>query len=372
MKLIKQLLMIGLLGLLSPYTNATVFGINYHPKTGDDINKVVAAYKNNGFKHVRIDVWKDANSLAIIQAFKNNSIDVTAIVHTTWAGNIYNNGLTNPATYCPGVGGKTSAQYTQSYSEATLIVNALKQYVNVFELENEVSLWAATSPTFTATSAYNVTNLPVNPYSQNQCMQTMSDVLMAISDAIKTNGTNSSGVVPRVILGTASNEGILAFLNYMKSRSVVFDIVGYHAYHPASDPSLVSNSWYDGGNGGGEIGQLKTLGKPIHYNEFNCGEIYNANYDNTNGSTSMNACISNIQTRFAQVMTEKASIEIIDFYELADEPENSGAEARFGLYFTKVQPNNFSSPKSILGAITNLISDDDNYITLPNGAVIPF
>lgn len=314
-----------------------VFGSGYHD-LGENPVTLANTLKANGLKHLRIDIdWTGCGAglvvkqrtKDIVSALTANGIEVEAIIDTHGAEYLHG---AAPDPSC--VVNSTNYQ-THAYAEAKNQVDALKVWVRDFEMENEVGLYPAINPEnrpiavrppapFTRAADYNV-----------PAAQSMAAVLRGISQAISDSSTTT--VPLRSILGATDNgsSGLLLFMQQVP-QSVVFDIVGLHTYPRLGDTPRVTDPWY-GTNPLGFIGLFRQFNKPIHVNEFNCGETYDA-YVNEVGSQTMNACLASINRHLPGLVAASDIIERIDFYEIADEPAKcpgtSNPECRFGLTFS--------------------------------------
>jgi hypothetical protein len=106
-------------------------------------------------------------------------------------------------------------------------------------------------------------------------------------------------------------------------------VTGYHIYPHYGDASLLSDPWY---GTGGPLAQLAAFGKPVHINEFNCGEIYDSDYGNQPGDAKTETCLKSLARHLKELRTQKiANIEVLHLYELFDEPAKAPPENRFGL-----------------------------------------
>ncbi|WP_424195368.1 hypothetical protein ACMYR3_05735 [Ampullimonas aquatilis] len=399
MKLIKQFLTIGMLGLLSLQANAMTFGFSYHPQ-GESALDVANFLKSKGSTHIRLDINKsDFNNFTnFVKVLNQNGILVTAVINTDTAWkvkkqfNMQISGVPHPVNYTTPCPGDNKDVQDNAYDDAYNQINGLKDYVQYFEMENEITLYKDLTDTIftmykvqppggaTAASFYS------NPSNFGSvCADTMAAVLRGITTAMSTVKQNPNYSNLKTILGITSS-GDTGFLAYMLNTKLIpFDIVGGHIYPKLNDSSLNNDPWF-GPNG--YIGLLKTFGKKIHINEFNCGEIYGDSplpFINTNGSTSMNQCSLSLQKHLPEILSQDNYIEVLDAFEIKDEPTacltpgdtgRNGAECRFGYLFNNGTVLN--SPKQILTDYTNAITtyknskDDTMFITLPNGAVITF
>ena len=139
----------------------------------------------------------------------------------------------------------------------------------------------------------------------------------------------------RIILGTTDRS--FGFLAFMEQQNVTFDVVGYHIYPWEPHPALDADPWF---GSGGPLGQLAKFGRPVHVNEFNCGEIYSGapeypndpSYENEAGKPVTEACLRSIAKHLTEIATQSvAHVESVHLYEMWDEPSKAVPENRFGL-----------------------------------------
>jgi hypothetical protein len=99
------------------------------------------------------------------------------------------------------------------------------------------------------------------------------------------------------------------------------------------DDSLLTDTWY---GAGGMLSQLAKFSRPVHINEFNCGEIYTIDYENQEGSPKTETCLKSLAKHLKELRSQTtANIETIHFYEMFDEPHKAGPENKFGLLYDK-------------------------------------
>lgn len=313
---------------------ALTIGMGWHPQ-GEDPQAVAVLLKNSGFRHLRFDISSanyhtpTAQSITLAQKMQANGVAMTGIIHTRVAVNVSQG-------YCPG---DISALEAQGYSDAYAQADGLKNYIQLFELENEVNLYpnvrnGGKSP-FTNPALYNTA-----------CGNSMAAVLRGMSRAVR-DVASTSGKSLRIILG-ATSDGSTGFLTFMQQKGVAFDIVGFHVYPRVNQALLTTDPWF-GPNGA--VGLLSGFGKPIHINEFNCGETYDNGFTNVAGSSSMNACVQSIDKQLSALLNSSANIEVIDMFQLIDQRSTSvcatgnpfsgssaDAECRFGMRYDMANP----------------------------------
>ncbi len=215
-----------------------------------------------------------------------------------------------------------------AYGQTVTMVQRIMDIVQDFELLNEVSLRADTAlqvPPYKGT--------PASGYAGKTCYNTLAAVLRGMSRAI-VDQRNASGLPLRIILGAVSND--FGFLDFMQQQGVTFDIVGYHAYPWQKHALLTEDPWY---GAGGALGQLARFNKPVRINEFNCGEIYSATYDNSADKALTATCLASIQKHLKNLLTQTVvKLESIHAYEITDRPAQVAPENRFGLMYDLDRP----------------------------------
>lgn len=303
-----------------------------------DLNTLMAKFKAQGLKHVRVDVNLAAdtdstivtNFQAALTAATAQGIELKPIIQVPFAwGDRTDNGQ-YPA-------GNAAALYSQGYNRTYNFVRQFATKVRDWEMGNELNLLvkdASGSPLFgrgTTAAEFDVS-----------IMHDWAYVLRGISDAIDTINAEQS-VSLRRVLGTTSS--MFGFIDYMRSHCVKVDVVGYHYYeHAGVDPY---HYWLAAGGTFDLFAKMASYNVPIFVNEMNCAEIYDSNFVNTGTSTTMQTCSSNFATMLHTFANQtEAPIEIIQAYEFFDEPTKSGAEARFGMMF------DINTPKPLLAALS--------------------
>jgi hypothetical protein len=154
-----------------------------------------------------------------------------------------------------------------------------------------------------------------------------------MSRAIR-DARQSSGLPLRAILGLAGRD--FGFLSFMQEQGVLFDVIAFHPYQEFAQDSLLHDPWW---GPGGPYAQLAKFGKPVHVNEFNCGEIYRAAYENQPGQPLTEQCMQALKKHLADLVNQRSvKIESVHFYELLDEPEKGRPEGQFGLMYDLQRP----------------------------------
>jgi hypothetical protein len=214
-----------------------------------------------------------------------------------------------------------------SYNQAFQMVAATKDIAHDYEILNEIQLREDVS----GQVAWNSQGSSTSGYDNSPCAHTLAAVARGISRAVHAQGQ-------RVILGAVGRDW--GFLKFMGQQGVTWDVTGYHIYPHADAPSLLSDSWY---GAGGPLAQLAAFGKPLTINEFNCGEIYDADYENQAGRPVTETCLKSITRHLTELRNQKlVKLESVIAYELLDEPGKAAPENRFGLMST------LGSPKTAL------------------------
>ena len=235
--------------------------------------------------------------------------------------------------------GDSTALYNQGYRRVNDFVSVFAKDVRDWELQNEVNLLALDS----SGNRLFGKGWTASEFSSLPVMTNFASLLKGMSDAIDNINT-SQGTKLRRIVGTTST--MFGYLDFVKASGVKIDIVGYHYYERLGvDPN---NYWGGVRPTFNLFEKLGSYGVPVHVNEINCGEIYDASYTNVAGSSSMEACRQNIDYLLNTFTAQtKANIENLIVYELLDQPSQVGAESRFGILF------NLSSEKPMATVVAS-------------------
>ena len=217
----------------------------------------------------------------------------------------------------------------KAYEDAVEGVEKMKDLVHDFELLNEVQHRAEVR----AETDYNNIGLSSAPYHGKPCTEALAAGLRGMSRAIRDVRTRS-GLPLRAILGLAGRD--FGFLKYMQEKGVLFDVIGFHAYQEHVNASLLTDPWW---GPGGPYVQLAKFGKPVHFNEFNCGEVYRPAYENRAGGALTEACLKSFARHLREMLSQTiVKIESVHVYELLDEPEKGRPEGEFGLMYDLDKP----------------------------------
>jgi len=241
-----------------------------------------------------------------------------------------------------------SAVETSSYNQTSQMVTAMKDIVHDFEVFNEAQLFQW----FTNEVPWNSAGTSTTPYQGKPCVASVMAATRGAARAIRDQGQ-------RAIVGVIGKD--FGWLYFLQQNNVVWDVTGYHIYPHYGDASLASDPWF-GTNG--PLYQLSLLGKAITINEFNCGEIYDSDYENTAGQPKTEACLSSVNKHLMEIRNWSGSqpIQSVVTYEFLDEPSKAAPENRFGLLYT------ITNPKIELYLVTayaggNLTSTEQSTIT---------
>lgn len=220
--------------------------------------------------------------------------------------------------------GDSTALYNQGYRRTLEFVSDFAADVKVWELQNEVNLQARDA----AGNIMFGKGWKASEFSSQQIMRNYASLLKGMSDAIdRVNQTQT--VKLRRIVGTTST--MFGYIDFIKSQGVKVDILGYHYYERwGVDPY----NYWGGVNPTYNLFQkLASYGVPVHVNEINCAEIYDA-FVNVTGSSTMNRCAQNLESLLKTFTSQRvANIEMLSVYELLDQPNQTGPESRFGILY---------------------------------------
>lgn len=289
------------------------WGVNVHQPTSQwaRLPDVLAP---RGIKHIRMGLW--GNDLSYVQQLRtlasslaSRQIHTSAIIFDSYA-----NGY--PAAQVCNADLATVEQ--NAYNEAKLAVTRTEDLIHDYELLNEVSLYPNIQ--VAGTTGQSASDF------DTACGRLQAANLRGMARAV-ADERSRTGLPLRVILGTVNRH--FGFYKFMQAQGVNFDVSGYHIYPWEGHRPLDQDPWF---GAGGPIGQLALFGKPIQINEFNCGEIYGASYENQAGQPQTEACLRSVSKHLQEVVNQTvANIESVYFYELTDEPAKAAPENRFGL-----------------------------------------
>lgn len=367
------------------------WGVNIHEGIEDldkdgivdvDAEMLAEIMKSRHLTTARMDLWandknylKKFNSVVKTLASNNSGITVQAVLF-----NRYSKGQKiwlNPKPIDPDKLDLTAIE-NDSYMQTMPVILATEGLVHDYELQNEVSLYDdIRSPGTDGRNERDFDTAWARVHAAN---------LHGMARAI--NERKKMGVSLRIILGTTDRS--FGFLQYMKDVAKVdFDVVGYHIYPWYSHELLNEDSSFFGD--GGPLGQLAKFGKPIHINEFNCGETYSGHeegkggknqepqskdYENKAGEEVTEACLSSIAKHLKGLVNytiaakqklanqpndpSVAVVESVHFYEMFDEPTKAPPEDRFGLMYHPAEPKVHLSLASAFsgGALSQTEIDD--------------
>ncbi|WP_427913692.1 hypothetical protein ACPWT1_01605 [Ramlibacter sp. MMS24-I3-19] len=209
-----------------------------------------------------------------------------------------------------------SAVYTDAYNQTYSMVAGVKDIAHQFEILNEIQL----RPDVGGQVSWNDQGASTAAYQASSCASTLASVAKGMADAIHAQGQQA-------ILGVVGRDW--GFLTYMQQKGVTWDITGFHNYPHYDDNLLSMDPWY-GTNG--PLYQLALFGKPVTINEFNCGEIYDSNFENAAGQPDTETCFKSINRHLADLATQtRVKLDSVVAYELTDEPAKAAPENHFGL-----------------------------------------
>jgi hypothetical protein len=233
--------------------------------------------------------------------------------------------------------GDRAALYQQGYTRTYNFVMNFKNDLNDWEMGNELNLLAVDAggkKLFGHGWSAAEFDTPV--------MNDWAAVLKGMSDAIEKINKDH-GLHLRRTLNTTST--MFGFLDFMASKGVGFDVISYHYYeHLGTNPH---QAW---GGSRAAFDLFKTLAsyhRPVVFNEVNCSEIYQSDYENEAGKPKTEACYKSLYATLAYLRDQKdLNIESVCVYELLDEPSKKPPENRFGLMY------NLNTPKVPLYILT--------------------
>lgn len=221
--------------------------------------------------------------------------------------------------------GDEAALYTSAYNRTYKFVSEFKNDLPDWELGNEINLDIVDQ---NGKRLYGKGKTAVE--FDVPLMNEWAAVLRGMSDAIdKVNAEN--GLHLRRVLNTTST--MFGFLDFMLSKGVGFEVISYHYYeHFGVNP----HHYYGNKNEGGFdlFKKLAEYKRPVVFNELNCAEIYDHDYENEVGKPVTETCFKNLYVTLKYFNEQKdLKVESVDIYELLDEPSKKPPENRFGLMY---------------------------------------
>lgn len=220
--------------------------------------------------------------------------------------------------------GDRAALYRQGYIRTYNFVTNFKDDINDWEMGNEINLLAldgAGKKLFGRGWTAAEFDTPA--------MNDWAAVLKGMSDAIDRIN-KEHGLHLRRTLNTTST--MFGFLDFMAQRGVGFDVISFHYYEKEGISPL--RAW------GGTRPQfdlfkmLASYRKPVIFNEVNCSEIYQNDYENEAGKPKTEACYRSFYNTLSDINRQaELNIEAVCVYELLDEPAKKPPESRFGMLY---------------------------------------
>jgi hypothetical protein len=321
-----------LLSLLLPLTShALNWGVNVH--SASKLTTYAPMLKARGLNHARIDmnytIATSPTQLAALRSAltvaKANGVSVVGIVFTRYQF----------STACTESLATTEAN---AYNDAFALVNAVKDLMQDFEMMNEVDLRQVCS-----VKSGSGLGRTVQEYSNQNAYHHAAN-LKGISRAIAAVKL-ASGLPLRRIMGFTTMH--IGFMDMLLARGVQWDVTGMHVYERAGY-SPYNWAFDPTGTGWNHLSAAARYGKPIHLNETNAGEIYDVNYHNIEGDAltetgykgfkSLLDIWANSNAEVLKRYGKNLQLETVDAYEIIDNPNNAGAEAKFGMLFSSGVP----------------------------------
>jgi hypothetical protein len=295
-------------------------GVNVHGGgTATANDQIATVMKQRNLKTARLDLMSGADQTALrdqVQKIRANGgrVEVSLQIPFQWDHSCNPN-----LTYIE----------QDAYNQTVTGVNQVKDIVQDFELLNETPLRSE----ILNEVPFNSAGTSTTPYEGKPCVATLTAALRGMSRAIR-DVRASSGLPLRTILGAVGRD--FGFLTFMQQNGVLFDVVGWHVYPRYAESSLLSDPWY---GSGGPLTRLAVFGKPVHINEFDCGEIYDSTYENRMGATYTETCLKALNKHLTDLRSQTiVNLESVHMYELLDEPSKAVPENRFGMMFDLANP----------------------------------
>ena len=306
MNILKMKFLIGIFSLFVAFSaGALDFGLNLHRGGGSNVgnSQYGSIMLDRNLRHARLDLitgdeWEFPLIRDMISKVKANGGRPEVAVQNSWH---FDRSCNQNLAFVE----------QDSYDQTYRLVDAMKDLVDDYEMMNEVQLRSD----FTAEVRMGSAGWSTSVYDGKPCIATLTAALRGMSRAIKALGKNS-------IMGLVGPD--YGFLTWLQQKGVVFDIVGYHNYLYMTTASLSAP--------GAQYEQLSKYSKPIRFNEFNCGEIYNSGYENQAGGTWTETCLKSLARHLKDLRNQTyANIQTVHIYELVDHPTWNAPENRFGV-----------------------------------------
>jgi len=301
------------------------WGVNDHPTNTTDMVPIFQVLQARGITQYRVDtnLTDDTNSYEVpmfqnmAALAKTYGITLKPILFTAFTWGDRTDGGKYPA-------GDSTALYLQGFFRTYNFVNALKNDINDWEMENELNLLvhdANGNPLWGQGWTASEFNTPL--------MNDWASVLQGMSDAIDLINSES-GLHLRRTLNTTST--MFGFLDFMASKNVKFEVISYHYYeYLGTNP----HDYWGGVRPNFDLfQQLASYNKPVVFNEVNAAEIYESTYENEAGQPVTETGFKSLDATLNYLNTQTAAdIEYVGIYELLDEPSKQPPENRFGLMY---------------------------------------
>jgi hypothetical protein len=326
-----QSVVILILLVLSSSSSTTEFGANVH-HGGDNPNNLATKLMERNLKHARFDLWGNdpvylAKFRTAVSALNAKGIKSEAVVFT-----VYSRGQKRSEDCSADLDEVESTAYNQTKTQ----IDATKDLLNDFELQNEVNLYPNIKKV-------NATGQNAGDYDV-PCGRMQARVLRGMSRAI-VDVRQEAKLPLRIILGTTDRS--FGFIHFMQQQNVTMDVLGYHIYPWKQNRPLDQDPWF---GLGGALGQLGLFRKPVRINEYNAGEIYSGTgvygayppYENVQGQPVTEEGFQSMHAHLEEiVLNTVVNVEAVLFYEIWDELSKKAPENRFGLFYDSLM----SKPK---------------------------
>ena len=237
-----------------------------------------------------------------------------------------------PATYGPWWNGTIRTDLSALTAEAyTDVYNALP---NITDLCHDIELLNEVSGATTLTNQVPNGQPTVADYQASTAAAAASAIILGACNAVKDYRV-ANNLPLRIICGCIGRNW--NWLNYLTTIGITWDLTGYHMYLWYGSGSTITDTWF---GTGGLWNQISQYNKPVTVNEFNCAEIFDADYGNANNDLKTEAGYKSVCLRFNDMKIQTSvDIDSVVCYELSDSTWISGSEGRFGLWW------DYSNPK---------------------------
>jgi len=310
---------IAMTGMLPLQASAFDIGVNIHQggswgESRSSNDQFVQVMQQRNLRSARLTIAEGQESEFAStrdQIVKLNAAGITRNEAVVWLAPFL-------ARQCASVSNDLNFVEQDAYAKTHRMVGQFKDVIHTFEMLNEVQL----HPGFRQEVPMDSAGQSSAPYYRKPCVSKITAAIKGMSRAIRDQGQKS-------IVGVMGRD--TGYLKFLQEQGIHWDYTGYHAY-----PTIRHlNFWSDPLHGpGGILRSLSAFGKPIHINEFNCGEHY-IGYENQDGAPKTEACLKAQARDFKALRSHPlaGNIALVHVYELVDHPHWGNPFGLFGMHY---------------------------------------